>query len=312
MSQQHFYFGVYLPTVGRKVYFKELTIGQLKGIVKTILNNDDAALSFCLYDVIKQNCKEDVDSLDLSIIDMFLVLLNMRVVSVGAEQKLIVTCEETQKTFSVNVNYNQIVDQIEKIQFVTPDPLTKNGVTVEFGLPLAVQNFSTENLEFNRISSSIRGIKIGPLEHKISTLDLYNVTRIIDYLPRSLFEDILKYLEQEEKKINTVKFINAENPFTNKKIEQSLSLDHHEVIRILKIALKEDLMTLYKSIHYMIRILHYSGDYVENMTVNEQQLHWSFYLADEAEKKKAASNNKTPGPSLPVRDATQDFLNEIP
>lgn len=307
---QHFYFGVYLPSLRRKVYFKELTIRQLKNIVKTIMNNDDEALSFCFYDVIKENCREDAQLLDLSVLDVFLVLLNMRIISVGAEQKLIITCEETQNTFSATINYNQIVEQIEKIQFDSAEPLSKNGINVEFGLPLAKQIFSTENLEFNRLSSSIKGIKIGLLEYKFSTLDLYDTARIIDHLPRSLSEDILKYLELQEKKINSVKFLDIVNPFTNKKIEQSLSLDNLDLNRILKISLKEDLMTLYKSIHYMVTALRYTPEYVENMTPNEKQLFWSFYLADESERRKAG--NKNQGPSLPTRDATQDFINEIP
>lgn len=305
-----FYYGVYLPSLARKVYFKELTIGQLKNIIKTILNNDDNALSFCFNEIVKENCREDVDRFELTTIDRFLALINMRVVSIGGTQKLQVTCDDTQKVFSTTCDYNQLIEQVEKIDFGKVQLALHNGISTEFGLPIAIRDFSTENLEINKLVSSIRGIKIGPHEYKLSSLDLYDIIRIIDNLPKSLTADILKYLESQEIKINKVNFLDIENPFTNKRIIQEMSLNTEVLNRVLKLAFKEDLHSLYKSIYYMVNILKFTPEYVEGLTMNEKQLYWSYYLADERDKQKSANNNPA-SKNLPIRDGTKDFLDSM-
>lgn len=308
---QNFYYGVYLPSLARKVYFKELDICQLKVIIKTILNSDDTALSLCFNEIVKANCKEDASKLDLTTLDRFIALLNMRVVSMGGSQKLQVTCEETQKIFSISYDYNQLITQLEETVLDKPKSSYQNGITVEFGLPLAARSFSTENVEFNKLVNSIRCIKIGETEYNLATLDFYDLTRIIENLPRVLTNDILEYLELQEIKINKVNFLNVENPFTFKKIIQLMSFDEAVLNRILKLAFKEDLLTLYKSIYYMVHVLKFTPEYVENMTYNEKQLYWSYYLADEKEKQKSA-NNQAPSRGIPqMHDATQDFLKEM-
>lgn len=305
----HFYYGVYLPSIQRKVYFKELTIRQLKAVIKTILNGDDVALSICFNDVIKDNCKEDTSKLALTNIDRFIILLNMRIISIGSSQKVQVTCDETKKQFSYTIDYNNITDQLESINLASNITREYGSVTIEYGIPLAsrVYQIPEDISRYDVITKSIRRLKIGENEYNLSDLDFYSLTRIIESLPKNVSEDILLYLETQENKINQVKYILVTNPYTEKLIEQSMSLNDNILMKILKLAYKEDLHTLYKSIYYMVHALHFDPSYVEELTVNEKQLHWTFYLADQKEKQK---DSKQSSPGLPAKDNV--FLDEFP
>jgi len=309
--QQHFYFGVFIPSLNRKVYFKELNIRQLKNIVKTILNNDDVALVYAFNDLIKENCKENIDILDITILDRFLILLNMRIVSIGNIQTVQLTCDETQKPYEIIVDYNQLVDNIASINFDDIVNITNKNITIEYGIPLAFrvpEQFMYDTSHVDVVARSIRHIKIGDIEYNLSTLDFFEINRIIEKLPIIFSEDIQKYLDAQEIKSNTVNFITTINPHTIKTIEQKMSLSDNILTRILKIAYNCDLHGLYKGIYYMVNVLKFTPEYVETLTPNEKQLYWSYYLSDEAakEKKEKNSNNEPQ-----MRDATGDFLNDI-
>jgi hypothetical protein len=306
----HFYYGVYLPSIGRKVYFKELTIRQLKAIIKTILNADDVALSICFNDVIKDNCKEDISALALTSIDRFIILVNMRIISIGATQKVQVTCEETKKQFSYTIDYNKITDQLESINLDGNIVKEYGPITIEYGIPLASRHYQIPNdiSRYDVVAKAIRRVKIQHTEFGLADLDFYSLTQLIEKLPKNVSEDILLYLETQENKINQVKYILVTNPYTEKVIEQSMSLNDNVIMKILTLAFKEDLHTLYKSIYYMVHALHFDPNYVEELTVNEKQLHWTFYLADQKEKQK---DSKQTTPGLPVKDSTNVFMDEM-
>lgn len=311
---QHFYYGVYLPSVQRAVYFRELTIRQLKIIIKSILNGDDTALSMCFNDVIKDNCKEDIDAIDLTVLDRFIILLNMRVISIGAEQSLQLTCDETQKTFTYTINYNDIVAQLEAIKLDSNMTSHYENITIEYGVPLARLSHQIPNnlSRYDNLTRAVRGLKIGDSQFKLVTMDFYSLSRIIESIPKAISDEILVYLEAQGNKVNRVKYINSKNPYTDKKIEQSMTLDDIDLLRLLKLAYKEDLHALYKSIYYMVHVLHFDAEYVEKLTVNEKNLLYTFYLADEQEKREAKPElPKAPKANVLVRSALEDFENEM-
>lgn len=313
MSKQ-FYYGVYLPSIGRKVYFRELTIAQLKDIIKTILNNDDTALYFCFNDVIKANCREDIDALGISIFDRFIILLTMRVVSMGNAQKIQLNNDIPGEMFTTTIDYNEFVGVLEKIEIDENQTVTHGLVSVEFGVPLASRVFhfdSLDNSQFIRLLTSVKKIKVGETNLDLNNITLSQLTQIVESLPNKINNDIQSYLDSQERKINKVKFLDVENPYNGKKIEITMSLDHWILDRILKLAFKDDLHALYKAIYYMVNVLKFTPEYVESLTYNERQLFWSYHQADEREREKTNSPAKPEFNVPPMRDAMADFEREM-
>lgn len=143
---------VFIPSLGRNVMFKELSIGQEKAIIKTIIDNPVYNTSFILIirDIIKENCAEAIDIDGLTLIDKLAISLTMRQKSIGETFDYTFKNTNIKKTISIS----EYLERINKIQAIGRRVVTHNGVTVSCRYPTIADEYLLESEFKNEVDKN--------------------------------------------------------------------------------------------------------------------------------------------------------------
>ena len=103
----HFKIKIYLPSLQKYVFVKQFTNTTYKILLKHIANKNSETFNTYINQFIEEHC--DVNVSQLNFIDKFVILLNLRCVSIG--DSLVHTIQKESSKY--NLRYN-IYDVIKK------------------------------------------------------------------------------------------------------------------------------------------------------------------------------------------------------
>lgn len=105
-----------LPIEKKRVHFRQLTTAQEKRLVKDLLshNGDGSTLIASILPILKENCENhEIDIDKLTIVDMYAIVLKMRIFSIGNELNLRIQKKKPKTgSFTTKVSLNNIYDQL--------------------------------------------------------------------------------------------------------------------------------------------------------------------------------------------------------
>lgn len=206
---------VYIPSLKRNVLFREMTTGQQKMIIKTIVDKGryNTEFMFAIRDIIRQNCVEDIDIDTLTVIDKTAICLAMRQKSIG--ETFTYFSESTKSTKDINIS-----DYIEKYKDITiplDETITEDNITVICSYPtihteyVIEKDFSSildeersyaqvDDLFTNEIVKYISQVIIrNDEEEMVIVMDDYtfeNRIKVLEHIGSKLLLRILNYIEK--------------------------------------------------------------------------------------------------------------------
>jgi len=222
-------FDVFLPSLQKNVKFKQLTTDQLKRLLKTIIDSPVYSTEFILTfnSIINENCLDkEVDTNSLNIFDKLIIIFKLRIESISQEYTLNFTDEEIKdnklsektKTISLKEHLEKFLETNVNFESQT---ITNNDCTIICNLPtLGAENKLEKELHknikidintpeelrnivgetfINEIAKFISNITIKDSTIDLLTLDFKNRIKIIENLPTSIINDVIKYIEQYRK-----------------------------------------------------------------------------------------------------------------
>jgi len=218
-------YNVYIPSLDKEVTFKQLTTEQLKQILQTAINNTIYNTDFILTinNIIKQNCLDaDIDTNTFTIFDKLFFIFKTKIECISPEYSFVFTDDEINEYSLENDIYNaNIVDHFDAFRSIKP-PLEKefvnNGIKIKCALPtLNIESKLEEELHNNSVSVNalteqemqniigetfinelakfIVNVSINDTLYDLSTLSFKDKTSIIEKIPVSVINDIIKYIE---------------------------------------------------------------------------------------------------------------------
>ena len=128
-----FCYKVYLPSKKEFFNFYELNNKEYLAILKFNRNNDKPNLSKYLENLITEKSVDRID--DLHRIDKYCIILTMIIVSVKPVFKLVGTCDETDNTYDIHVNGNDILDKISNVQYTDITSHVSGDLSIHYGYP---------------------------------------------------------------------------------------------------------------------------------------------------------------------------------
>lgn len=103
-----------LPIQKKRVNFRQITTGQEKRLIKDLVVNDKSTLISALLPILKENCEDpsiDVDK--LTIVDLYAIVLKIRIYSVGNELTLRIQKKKPKTgSFTTKVSLNDLYEQL--------------------------------------------------------------------------------------------------------------------------------------------------------------------------------------------------------
>ena len=221
---------VYIPSLKRNVMFKEMTTGQEKTIVKTIIDDPiyNSGFIFAIRDIIKQNCAEDLNVDNLTAIDKTAICLTMRQKSIGDSFDYIFKGTSKKKT----INISEYIDKVNTLGAIDNKVVGNDRIKVVCKYPTILDEYTLE-MEFRDntinkkvqddreavdINTEIGNVFINEVVKYIKEITLHsdesdmvldmsqftfkNRIAIVEKIGSTVLAEILKYIEETNKEIN--------------------------------------------------------------------------------------------------------------
>lgn len=219
-------FNVFVPSQQKEAKFKQLTTEQLKRLLKTIIDSPIYNTEFILTfnTIIKENCLDtNLDINLLTIYDKLLIFFKTRLESISQEYTFNFTDEEilehnlSEKSKTINLEEHfcsfankQITFLPDTIQYndciVTcdiPTILTENKLEKELHKNIKLEVSTPEELReiigetfINEVTKFIINITVNDKEINLQTQNFKTRISIIENLPTTLINKVIKYIEQ--------------------------------------------------------------------------------------------------------------------
>jgi len=291
---------IYLPILKQTIRFKNLNNSHYFDILKFITNNDEEGLNDYFENLILNLIIDKSIICNLSNLEKFLILLEMRSSSVG--DSLQITGNNSSKIdLSIISIKNIIQSKLDKLD-LTKILKCENNYTVFLSIP---KTFLIDNID-KMYTEIIDKIEID--DEILNFFDLTDVEKelIISNIPATISGNILTYIKNIQSCISDINIITGNEKFGLETIK--LSVFDKTMFLFLKSIFTDDLYNYYELQYSLSNKMNVSYDHFMKMSPNECKLFINFYNK-EMKKQEEAQQKQGVGsmPSLPSMPSMPKF-----
>jgi hypothetical protein len=302
MEVDDFLISVYIPSLRKHVPFRQLTNKVYKNILKYIESNDEERLGQYFYNIIEKLGETRPDGLNK--IDVFCILLTLRIVCIGPAIDLQFTCPKTKKKYKTSIELNNILQNFTDIGESTGSSLKLNDdISLDVGIP---ENLYTDDDDLvDTMTYCINNICIQGTDHNLGDLAYDERRDIINCLPGEVFNYIVKYSNNLQEKFNESVILVEKSPHYDGSASQEhrLGLYNNSMFNFIRMVFSDRLIGYYEMLYSLSSNVHLSPEYIESLTPAEAGIFLTTRrkeLAEQERQQKEADSRNT-GPTLPDR-----------
>ena len=283
-----------------RIKCKELDFLSYKSLTKTIYTNDEEAIN-AYVDEVLQDLIVNQDLSTLDIIDKFIILGHIREIGISGDFQLSAICEETEKEYTINIDLQKVIEQLNRIELQKTYQSKAGGITVNFQLP---KSFNAVNLS-DAVAVSLHSI-VNKKGDEIQIPDYADRAQILERLPVSVLSDFEKFLKRESQKLNKLCLFKYRSPhYDDSKInEYKFSFFDNSCLELLKLLFQEDLLQMYEFEYDMYTICKLPYEVVRNSSFSELQVLYNIEARRQSENEEQQPETPqgafpSPGPAGP-------------
>jgi hypothetical protein len=251
-------FDVFIPSLQKKIKFKQLTTEQLKLILKTVIDSPIYNTEFTLTfnNIIKTNCLDETINTDnLTIYDKLIIFFSIRLESIShdytfqfteeevksldlQQPKKVVSLKEHFDNFlekqynftSEHFEYNNCVVVCNLPTLVTENKLEKElhkNTKIDIGTPEELRSVVGETF-INEITKYIQTISIDSTTVDLLSQPFKTRINLVEKLPTNLINKVIKYIEKYRnitKELTSIIITVPTNNQNNIEVTKDISLD---------------------------------------------------------------------------------------
>jgi hypothetical protein len=249
--------------------FRELTVKEYKEILK-VTYGDSPSLSLYLTnicDTLKDLFSKNYEYFfsEISIFEIFLLLLQLRINSLGTKTSISITNKE-QKKHIIDLNLNTIFEDLNNLLLLyTNQQFTLNdNIEVEISLPSIYKLRSQINDPYFLF---VKQIKITTNNNFYVLKDWLHIQSLINNFSAKQTLHLNEYLNNLVKEVNSLNLLEAYNVDTDANMIFGLSLD--SLLWFTKLIFNEDLDIFYSNLFYLGYTGHMNAEFIEACTPGE-------------------------------------------
>lgn len=317
-----FNFSLYLGSIDKWYRFYPMTTKTHLDIIKILLNGDNDVILLTIKEFIIEQCIDSKAISDdfehISILDIWLIMLNLRSVSLGNIIDLEIKCKDTDKKFNYELDINSIESNILNIdqQSFLNKHINEHGISIMYSIPSIFSN-----IEYNKktkidelqhmIVKSIKHVSINNEIIDIQSMRDGDIVSIYDAFPSKIANKIYKNIADLETLLNTIKVYEIFSPYTNRvSISQYLTIRREFTIDLFRLLFDESLMNMLDLIFAISKHSGLNLTDIHNM-VPMDRMFLEHKIEEEIkanESKQKQSNSPTACQSPMIEDGTNAFL----
>jgi len=133
-------YSFYVPSLKREVKFKPFNIGQQKKLLKATIDNPVFQTRFvvAIYDILVENCLEDIKKLNLTVIDYNSILLQYRKNAYGD----VITVTEEGTDYKADIN--EAIGKINAVESLLEQDIVEGSITLTLKTPALRDQYQLE------------------------------------------------------------------------------------------------------------------------------------------------------------------------
>jgi len=283
----------------KTLYCKELKVKHHKTILKSLLGNtpDYESAFYNISNILTEltNIKfEEINQ--LNVIDYFLLLFEVRSLSIGSS----IAAETTgEKVIKLKLNVSKFSECLKNINIEDLlQPETVDNIIIEYKLP-TIQDIV--NIDINSQETVyklfVKSLIVKDLYVDLTDIDSNTYIKILEYLPAKVASCFNKRSQNLISKFNDINLLSYLPGLKNEQLVFNFNINN--LGSILKLLFGEQLLTLYSNIFTLCNQGNLTPEYIENCTPGEYILF----------VKKIEEINQTSKASLPldINVPTQNF-----
>ena len=290
----NFVFPVYIPSIKQFVNCKELHNKHYVSILKFIANNDDKNLDLYFNKLIDTLCV-DINCNKLNKIDKFCVLLTLRIMCIGPDLSLVLTCSKTNQNYNGNINLNDVLQMVSDLRAARRVTLRVNdSISITIAAPQTLCCTGVNNT-LDIVTDTIHEITIDGTIFNMNELTISEKNNIIDSIQGVDFNKVLQHAGTQQKSFNNLIIFQDKNPHDEdaQVRDYKIGLYDNSMFDVIKMTFTSDLNNFYTSMYSLCHSMNISADYILNITPAESNIYIT-QKQQEIERQKAEQQNKQP------------------
>lgn len=294
-----FKFKTYLPALKKYVYARQMTSSEYMSIVKTIQNNDTKQIKREFYNLIT-NCYDiDIQPKKINQVDIFCMLLNLRIMSVSDNLMLVYTGEGDSNK-NIKLDLYDMLDKASNCEIVYTNEYKTELITILTSTPRglvtdAVAMSILTHIDY--VKSNTTGEK-----YRLKEMTTGQIDRFLDSIPVGSVKHMMQEIQENDKTFNLeiVGKLGSENA------DIRLNLYDNSMYSTLKLCYNSNLPDLYNLRYIMFKRCNLDINYIESIAPIELETYFSLFKQELAEEKKA--REKATGTTGNVQLPAQEFV----
>lgn len=294
----NFTFQTYLPTQKRYLRFTQFSGSDHLTLGKYIQNNDIDCVLKEFEKLINNCCVESLDITKLSNIDLFCMLLNLRIMCISQtfDFESVVTKENEKVKSKQKLDLYDILDKVTNhhVEYIK-DVDVEGKYKISLGIPKGFQVDDINTL----IVDVIDNIELMGMKYDMSNLTVDEKTQILDELPGDVLTLISTHIKQLDEQYKIKVF---ENVQTGNLSEIHLKLFDNSLFEFIKAMYNCNLQEQYYIRYIMVKRMGFTLRDVEDITPIDTQNYINLFREELEEERKAQekqNEQSKPGISLP-------------
>jgi hypothetical protein len=280
---------LFLPVLNEEVRYLNLNNNNYLDILKFVTNNDDEGLIDYFDNILQEKILDKNLVSKLSVIEKFLILLDLRSILLGDKLQLI-NKENINIDLSISSIRDNLIKNINNIELIKY--INYNNIQLCLSTP---KSFDTENID--KIYKEI----IDKIKIDEDIIDFYSLTdedkdHIINNLPANLAQELLEYIEFCQDISQNIDIIKGNDRIGLDSVP--LRVFDKTLFMFLKNTFGNDLMGFYELQFNMMSKLNVSSDNFMKMSPAECKIFIQFYNQD-MKRQEDAQKSSSSMPSMP-------------
>lgn len=275
-------FLIWIPSIQNFIRFNELTVDQLRCILK-IINENDLEFVYLLNRIIKENIIDYPDYMSLTTIDRFVIFTFLKIHSCSTSISMTKKCDKCKISTNIKIDLNQLIDNIApKIDKQFQSLIQFKDFTVICDIPTMAEEYKIyydnkiNNIDrkdvYHRLNeyllSNIKKVSIGGNIFDLADYSYVEQTTIFNKLPSGLIINIQdQFLNPIHNDISDINFVNIECKCGEK---FNLNFDVKNINDIIKLIYKDyDFKSLLISLY---NIQHMNTEFLTRISPMELEI----------------------------------------
>jgi len=262
----------------RTLYFRELNLQEYKNLQKICIESDITIFKWFSLNMIKELCVEG-DCSDLNLVDVYVILLYIRVYSISGEKEFNTYINEKRCVVKVN-----ILDLISKVLDAYGKYLSNKYLKIDIKEFELAEQALVDVFNNNKIVGFVKdGVIYDGLCDEIDSL-----------IPLFVKNQIDKQTISINRVFNNIELFKLNDKDGNENVF-NFDIDETYIYTICKIIMKDDLKSLYQNFLDLKEHVNINFDEHKYMTLSEMGIYVNMFNKKQAElKSKQSQTNQYP------------------